>query len=82
MSIKTERKTKTLLERAESIFKLLEKEGKFIFKSDFEKIGIGVHSIENWIKLIQYIQNKPTLKVKKMARYTMIGLESFTNNED
>lgn len=66
---------KTLLERGEAIFNYLERNSdKTIYKSDLKKIGLDVHSAEQWIKLIQFIQSKQKLHVIEAGKYKTLEL--------
>lgn len=65
-------KRRTLAERAESIFKFIDKQEEPFPKSDFQKIGLNPTTAESWIRLIEYIQSQPMIKITKMGSSTFI----------
>ncbi|MHA2030510.1 MAG: hypothetical protein ACXAB7_09740 [Candidatus Kariarchaeaceae archaeon] len=69
------KKTRTLRQRAEAIYSLLDKYdivSQPVPKSQFKEVGISPKDIENWIDLIQFIQSMPLLIVKKMGKRTYV----------
>lgn len=63
---------RTLIERAEAIFKLIEKEDEPFPKSKLQDIGLNPSTAEKWLKLITFIQRKPRIRVIKTRNSTII----------
>jgi hypothetical protein len=66
------RKRRTLAERAESIFKFIDMQPEPFPKSEFQRIGLNPTTAENWVRLIEYIQSQPRIKVTRMGSSTFI----------
>jgi hypothetical protein len=65
---------RTLAERAESIFKFIDAQPEPFPKSEFQRIGFNPTTAENWVRLIEYIQSQPRIKVTKMGSSTYIEM--------
>lgn len=63
---------RTLFERAEAIFKLIEKEDEPFPKSRLQDIGLNPSTAEKWLELITFIQRKPRIRVIKTRNSTII----------
>ena len=63
---------RTLLERAQAIFKLVEYEDEPFPKSKLQKIGLNPATAEKWLELIVYIQKQPRIKLIKTKNNTII----------
>ena len=70
--VKKDPRRRTMAERAESIFNFIDAQPEPFPKSEFQKIGLNPTTAENWIKLIEYIQSQPRIKVTKMGSSTYI----------
>ena len=68
------RQRRTLAERTESIFKFIDAQPEPFPKSKFQKIGLNPTTAENWVRLIEYIQSQPRIKVTKMGSSTYIEM--------
>ncbi|MHA2140991.1 MAG: hypothetical protein ACXADC_12480 [Candidatus Thorarchaeota archaeon] len=66
------RQRRTLAERAESIFRFIDAQPEPFPKSELQRIGFNPSTAENWIRLIEYIQSQPRIKVTKMGSSTYI----------
>lgn len=66
------KKRRTLMERAESIFNFINDQEKSFPKSDLQKIGFNPSTAENWVRLIEYIQSQPGIRVTQMGSSTYI----------
>ena len=70
--------SRSLLERAASIFQFLENQSEFVFsekklpKSAFQKIGISPGNIDQWLALILFIQNQPRVRITKDGKKTYV----------
>jgi hypothetical protein len=56
-------KRRNMLERVEEIFNFIEIQYEVFPKSRLKEIGINPSSAENWLKLIEYIQNQPRIRL-------------------
>ena len=72
MSRKRLKKRRTLTERAKSIFRFIEAQPEPFPKSEFQRIGLNPTTAETWVRLIEYIQSQPRIKVTKMGSSTFI----------
>ncbi|MFW9919196.1 MAG: hypothetical protein ACFFED_06340 [Candidatus Thorarchaeota archaeon] len=63
---------RTLAERVESIFEFIDMQPEPFPKSEFQKIGLNPTTAESWVRLIEYIQNQPMIKVTQMGSSTYI----------
>jgi len=68
------KRRRTLAERAESIFKFIDAQPEPFPKSEFQRIGFNPTTAENWVRLIEYIQSQPRIKVTKMGSSTYIEM--------
>ena len=68
------KRRRTLAERAESIFKFIEAQPEPFPKSEFQRIGLNPVTAESWVRLIEYIQSQPRIKVTKMGSSTYIEM--------
>ncbi len=66
------RRRRTLAERAESIFRFIEAQPEPFPKSEFQRIGLNPTTAESWVRLIEYIQSQPRIRVTKMGASTFI----------
>ncbi|MHA2350888.1 MAG: hypothetical protein ACXADL_14815 [Candidatus Thorarchaeota archaeon] len=66
------KKRRTLAERAKSIFGYIEAQTEPFPKSQFQEIGLNPSTAENWVRLIEYIQSQPRIKVVRMGSSTFI----------
>ena len=63
---------RTLLERAQAIFKLVEYEDDPFPKSKLQKVGLNPATAEKWLDLIVYIQKQPRIRLIRTRKYTII----------
>lgn len=68
------KRSRTLAERAESIFRFIDAQPEPFPKSEFQRIGLNPTTAENWVRLIEYIQSQPRIKVTKMGSSTYIEM--------
>ena len=66
------KRSRTLQQRAEQIFKYIDKQPEPFLKSEFQEIGLNPKTAESWIQLIEYIQSQPRIRVTKMGSHTYI----------
>jgi len=66
------KKRRTLAERAESIFRFIDAQPEPFPKSEFQRIGLNPSTAESWVRLIEYIQSQPRVKVTKMGSSTFV----------
>ncbi len=66
------KKRRTLAERAESIFRFIEAQPEPFPKSDLQRIGLNPSTAESWVRLIEYIQSQPRIRVVRMGSSTFI----------
>jgi hypothetical protein len=66
------KRSRTLQERAEQIFRYIDRQTEPFPKSDFKDIGLNPKTAESWIQLIEYIQSQPRIRVTKMGSQTYI----------
>ena len=69
---KDTRKARTLVERVEKIFEFIDAQPGPFPKSEFRRIRLNPKSAENWVRLIEYIQSQPMIKVTRMGSSTYI----------
>ncbi|MFX1262203.1 MAG: hypothetical protein ACFFAZ_08960 [Promethearchaeota archaeon] len=67
-----QRRTRTLTQRVHSIFRFIEAQPEPFPKSEFQRIGLNPTTAETWVRLIEYIQSQPRIKVTKMGSSTFI----------
>ena len=63
---------RTLLQRAEEIFDIIDKEDESFPKSRLKKAGINPDTAEKWLELIVFIQNQPRIRLIKTSRNTVV----------
>lgn len=63
---------RTLIERAQDIFKLIEYESEPFPKSNLQNIGLNPATAEKWLELIVYIQKQPRIRLIKTKNTTII----------
>lgn len=63
---------RTLIERAQAIFKLVEYEDDPFPKSKLQKVGLNPATAEKWLDLIVYIQKQPRIRLIKTKNNTII----------
>ncbi|MFQ5833903.1 MAG: hypothetical protein ACE5H4_14450 [Candidatus Thorarchaeota archaeon] len=66
------RKRRTLAERAESIFEFINAQGEPFPKSKLQAIGLNPSTAENWVRLIEYIQSQPRIRITRLGSTTYI----------
>jgi len=66
------RKSRTLAERAESIFNFINAQSEPFPKSELQNIGLNPSNAESWVRLIEYIQSQPRIRVIRMGSSTYI----------
>jgi len=66
------KRSRTLQQRAEQIFKYIDRQPEPFLKSEFQKIGLNPKTAESWIQLIEYIQSQPRIRVTKMGSHTYV----------
>ncbi|MHA1907179.1 MAG: hypothetical protein ACW98Y_07780 [Candidatus Thorarchaeota archaeon] len=71
-SLPKKKRRRTLTERAESIFRFIDSQPEPFPKSEFQRIGLNPTTAETWVRLIEYIQSQPRIKVTKMGSSTFI----------
>ena len=69
---KKPRRSRTLAQRAQSIFRFIDAQPEPFPKSEFQRIGLNPTTAENWVSLIEYIQSQPRIKVTKMGAQTYV----------
>ena len=63
---------RTLQERVEAIFKLIDSQEQVFPKSRLKEIGLNPRTAEKWLKLIDYIQNQPKIRLIQTKHNTLI----------
>ena len=63
---------RTLQERVEAIFNLIDSQKKVFPKSRLKEIGINPKAAEKWLKLIDYIQKQPKIRLIQTEHNTLI----------
>jgi len=71
MSNKTN-KRRTLIERAQDIFEFMKTQDDIFPKSNLKDIGLNPRAAERWLKLIDFIQDQPKIRVIQTDRNTLI----------
>jgi hypothetical protein len=66
------RKSRTLTERAEAIFRFIERQPGPFAKSELQEIGLNPSTADTWVRLIEYIQSQPRIRVTRMGSSTFI----------
>ena len=65
-------KRRTIQERVEDIFELINSRNKPFPKSRLKDIGLNPKSAEKWLKLIDYIQKQPKIRLIQTEHNTFI----------
>ncbi len=63
---------RTLQERVEAIFKFIDTQRNIFPKSRLKDIGINPKAAEKWLKIIDYIQNQPKIRLIQTEHNTFI----------
>lgn len=63
---------RSMLERAEEIFNLIDRQDRAFPKSKLKEIGFNPTSAENWLRLIEYIQNQPRIRLISAEKTTLV----------
>lgn len=63
---------RTIQERVEAIFKFIDSQEQVFPKSRLKEIGLNPHTAEKWLKLIDYIQNQPKIRLIQTEHNTLI----------
>ncbi|MGY5878732.1 MAG: hypothetical protein RTV31_00720 [Candidatus Thorarchaeota archaeon] len=66
------KRSRTLQQRAEQIFRYIDRQPEPFPKSEFKAIGLNPKTAESWIQLIEFIQSQPRIRVTKMGSQTYI----------
>ena len=66
------KKRRTLIERVEAIFKFVDTQKNIFPKSRLKEIGLNPRAAEKWLKLIDYIQNQPKIRLIQTEHNTLI----------
>lgn len=70
--MRKKKRSRTLKQRAEQIFRYIDRQPEPFPKSEFKAIGLNPKTAESWIQLIEYIQSQPRIRVTKMGSQTYI----------
>ena len=65
-------KRRTIQERVEAIFEFIDTQKDVFPKSRLKEIGINPKAAEKWLKLIDYIQYQPKIRVIQTEHNTLI----------
>ena len=63
---------RTLIQRVEAIFKFIDTQKKIFPKSRLKDIGLNPRAAERWLKLIDYIQKQPKIRLIQTEHNTLI----------
>jgi len=63
---------RTIQERVEAIFKFIDSQEQVFPKSRLKEIGLNPRTAEKWLKLIDYIQNQPKIRIIQTEHNTLI----------
>jgi hypothetical protein len=66
------KKRRTLYERVEDIFNFIEIQNDIFPKSRLKEIGLNPRAAEKWLKLIDYIQKQPKIRLIQTEHNTLI----------
>lgn len=69
---KGNRQSRSMIERVQAIFDLIEHEELPLAKTNLSKIGLSPSTAEKWFNLIIFIQNQPKIRLIKTKRYTFV----------
>ncbi|MFW9887788.1 MAG: hypothetical protein ACFFER_06375 [Candidatus Thorarchaeota archaeon] len=61
-----------MTERVESIFRFIDSQPGPFPKSDLQRIGLNPSTAETWVRLIEYIQSQPRIRVTRLGASTYI----------
>ena len=65
-------KRRTNQTRVEEIFRFIDSQNDVFPKSRLKEIGMNPHTAENWLKLIEFIQNQPKIRLVQTGHNTLI----------
>ena len=65
-------KRRTIQERVEAIFRFINSQNDAFPKSRLKEIGLNPQSAEKWLKLIDYIQSQPKIRVIQTEHNSII----------
>lgn len=63
---------RTLIERVEAIFQFIDTQKNIFPKSRLKEIGLNPRAAEKWLKLIDFIQNQPKIRLIQTEHNTLI----------
>ena len=72
MSSDSKKQRRTLFERVEAIFKFIDSQKNVFPKSRLKEIGINPLAAEKWLKLIDFIQTQPKIRLIQTDHNTLI----------
>ncbi|WP_455140631.1 hypothetical protein [Candidatus Hodarchaeum mangrovi] len=72
MTINRNRAPRSMLDRAQAIFKIINDIDSPFAKTKLTKAKISPKAAENWLDLIVFIQNQPKIRVTKTERNTFV----------
>jgi len=72
MSSDSKKQRRTLLERVEAIFKFIDSQKNIFPKSRLKEIGLNPLAAEKWLKLIDYIQTQPKIRLIQTEHNTLV----------
>ena len=65
-------KRRTNQTRVEEIFRFIDSQNDVFPKSRLKEIGMNPQTAENWLKLIEFIQNQPKIRLVQTGHNTLI----------
>jgi len=66
------KRRRTIAERARSIFRYIEAQPGAFSKSQLQDIGLNPKTADSWLRLIEYIQSQPRIRVTRIASSTYV----------
>ena len=63
---------RSMLERVNEIFTFIDKQDRAFPKSKLKEIGLNPNSAENWLRMIEFIQNQPRIRVISSEKNTLV----------
>ncbi|MHA2009270.1 MAG: hypothetical protein ACXABO_18985 [Promethearchaeota archaeon] len=63
---------RTLVERVKAIFKFIDTQKEIFPKSRLKEIGLNPRAAEKWLKLIDFIQKQPKIRLIQSEHNTLI----------
>jgi hypothetical protein len=72
MSSDSKTQRRTLLERVEAIFEFIEEQKGIFPKSRLKEIGLNPRAAEKWLKMIDFIQTQPKIRLIQTEHNTFI----------